>query len=41
MLVFFENLIDAFDDIYLGTKSSDPTADNDGDAKLVMMKIFI
>jgi hypothetical protein len=23
---------DAFDDIYLGTKSSDPTADNDGDA---------
>jgi len=31
---------DAFDDIYLGTKSSDPTADNDGDALAAGMLYF-
>ena len=31
---------DAFDDIYLGSKSSDPTADNDGDALAAGMLYF-
>jgi hypothetical protein len=31
---------DAFDDIYLGTKSSDPTTDNDGDALAAGMLYF-
>ena len=31
---------DAFDDIYLGTKSSDPTADNDGDSLAAGMLYF-
>ena len=34
------NSADAFDDVYLGTKSSDPTADNDGDALAAGMLYF-
>ena len=34
------NSADAFDDVYLGTKSSDPTQDNDGDALAEGMLYF-
>ena len=34
------NSADAFDDIYLGSKSSDPTTDNDGDALAAGMLYF-
>ena len=34
------NSADAFDDVYLGTKSSDPTQDNDGDALAAGMLYF-
>ncbi len=34
------NSADAFDDIYLGSKSSDPTADNDGDSLAAGMLYF-
>ena len=34
------NSADAFDDIYLGTKSSDPSTDNDGDALAAGMLYF-
>jgi len=34
------NSADAFDDVYLGTKSSDPTTDNDGDALAAGMLYF-
>lgn len=34
------NSADAFDDVYLGSKSSDPTTDNDGDALAAGMLYF-
>ena len=34
------NSADAFDDVYLGSKSSDPTVDNDGDALAAGMLYF-
>jgi hypothetical protein len=34
------NSADAFDDVYLGTKSSDPSADNDGDSLAAGMLYF-
>ena len=34
------NSADAFDDVYLGTKSSDPSTDNDGDALAAGMLYF-
>ena len=38
---FNESIFDAFDDIYLGTKSSDPSVDNDGDALTTGDQYFI
>ena len=36
-----EAAADNFDDTYLGAKSSDPTVDNDGDARLQGIYILI